>query len=304
MRPRSAWPLPHGASGGTFRDPSTWKRSVGLVASRAEKVETFRALHSAGCFIIPNPWDAAGARMMAGLGFKALATTSSGYAFSRGRKDGANDISRDDSLTYAAQIAAATHLPVTADLEDCYAATADGVAETVRLAAEAGLAGVSIEDRMPDPLHPIRDFDDAVARVAVAAEAARCYNIVLTARADGLGKGTYDLDEAIRRLKRFEALGAEVLYAPGVKDLDGLRTICRSVGSPVNHVLGQGASGLTLAEIADAGVRRISLGGSLARAAGGALLSILSEIATGEFSRLDTAPSWQTLRHPVRDVER
>ncbi|TIV72675.1 MAG: isocitrate lyase/phosphoenolpyruvate mutase family protein [Mesorhizobium sp.] len=225
--------------------------------SRPEKVQAFRTLHAAGCFIIPNPWDVAGARMMAELGFKALATTSSGYAFSRGRKDGANDVSRDESLAYAAEIAASTTLPVTADLEDCYADTPDGVAETIRLAAEAGLAGVSIEDRMPDPSKPVRDFDDAVERVAIAAEAARRHDIVLTARADGIGKGIYDLDEAIRRLKRFQELGADVLYAPGVKDLEGLRRICQSVDAPVNHVLGQGVAGLSFDQIADAGVRRI-----------------------------------------------
>ncbi len=272
------------------------------MTSRSEKVQTFRGLHATGCFIIPNPWDVACARMMAQLGFKALATTSSGYAFSRGRKDGANDVSRDESLAYAAEIAASTTLPVTADLEDCYAGTADGVAETIRLAAEAGLAGVSIEDRMPDPSQPIREFDDAVARVAVAAEAARRHDIVLTARADGIGKGAYDLDEAIRRLQRFEALGADVLYAPGIQNLEGLRRICRSVGAPVNHVLGQGVSGLTFDQIADAGVRRVSLGGSLARAASGALLEILRGIAAGEFSSLETAPSWQSLRHPAQTI--
>ena len=270
------------------------------MTSRSEKVQAFRALHATGCFIIPNPWDIAGARMMTELGFKAVATTSSGYAFSRGRKDGANDVSRDESLTYAAEIVASTTLPVTADLEDCYAGAPDGVAETIRLAAEAGLAGVSIEDRMPDPSKPIRDFDDAVERVAVAAEAARRHDIVLTARADGIGKGVYDLDEAIRRLKRFEALGVDVLYAPGVNDLEGLRRICQSVNAPVNHVLGHGVPGLSFDQIADAGARRISLGGSLARATGGALLTILRGIATGEFRNLETAPSWQTLRNPQK----
>jgi 2-methylisocitrate lyase-like PEP mutase family enzyme len=272
------------------------------MTSRSDKVRAFRALHEAGCFVIPNPWDVAGARMMVALGFAALATTSSGYAFSRGRKDGANEVSRDESLAYAAEIAASTDVPVTADLEDGYEDTPAGVAETVRLAAEAGLAGLSIEDRLPDPDRPIRDFDTAVARVAAAAEAARRYDIVLTARADGLGKGVYDLEEAIRRLKVFESLGAEVVYAPGMPDLESLRTLCRSVRAPVNHVLGQGVAGLSFDQIAQAGVRRISLGGSLARAVGGALLKACQEIATGDFGVLESAPAWNQLRSPGRVI--
>ncbi|MER8993462.1 isocitrate lyase/phosphoenolpyruvate mutase family protein [Mesorhizobium sp. M0678] len=266
--------------------------------SRSKKVEQFRALHKSGCFLMPNPWDVAGARMMASLGFRALATTSSGYAFSKGKKDGAKEVGRDESLAYAAEIAASTIMPVTADLEDCYEDTPEGVAETVRLAAEAGLAGLSIEDRQPNPGQPIRDFDTAVARVAAAVEAARKHDIVLTARADGMGKGVYGLDEAIRRLKAFEALGAEVLYAPGVPDLASLEQICSSVSAPVNHVLGQGVSDLTFDQIAEAGVRRISVGGSLARAAGGALVKICQEIATGKYTALESAPAWNTLRDP------
>ena len=266
--------------------------------SRFDKVERFRSLHKSGCFVMPNPWDVAGARMMAGLGFKALATTSSGYAFSKGRKDGAQEVSRDESLAYAAEIAASVDVPVTADLEDGYEDTPEGVAETVRLAAEAGLAGLSIEDRQPNGDFPIRDFDNAIARVTAAADAARKYNIVLTARADGLGKGAYDLEEAIRRLKMFEVAGAEVLYAPGVPDLASIERLCRSVNAPVNHVIGQGASGLTLDQIAQAGVRRISVGGSLARAAGGALMTICQGISKGDFAALDSAPAWGVLRNP------
>ncbi|MER8489847.1 isocitrate lyase/phosphoenolpyruvate mutase family protein [Mesorhizobium australicum] len=268
------------------------------MVSRSDKVECFRALHKSGCFVVPNPWDIAGARMMVGLGFRALATTSSGYAFSKGRRDGALEVSRDESLTYAAEIAASTDVPVTADLEDGYADTPEGIAETVLLAAKAGLAGLSIEDRQPRSNLPIRDFDDAVARVAAAADAARKHNIVLTARADGLGKGTYGLEQAIRRLKAFETVGAEVVYAPGVPDLASLQRLCRSVSAPVNHVIGQGVSGLTLDQIAQAGVRRVSVGGSLARAAGGALMSICQDIATGDFTALESAPAWGDLRSP------
>lgn len=272
------------------------------MASRSQKVASFRALHRAGCFIIPNPWDIGSATMLAGLGFKALATTSSGYAFSRGKTDGSDEVGRDETLAYAAAIAASTDLPVSADLEDCYAETAAGVAETIRLAAEAGLAGVSIEDRQPDPANRIRGFADAHERVAVAVEAAQKHDVVLTARADGMTGDLYGLDEAIRRLQAYEKLGAEVLYAPGVKDADMLRTICRAVARPVNHVTGLGAPGLTFAQIAEAGVRRISLGGSLARAAGGAFLALATGIANGDLSALDEPPSWGALRKPPKII--
>jgi 2-methylisocitrate lyase-like PEP mutase family enzyme len=271
------------------------------MSTRAEKVRRFRDLHEAGCFIIPNPWDIGGARMMTMLGFKALATTSSGYAFSKGKRDGsagAKDVSRDETLQYAAAIAAATDVPVSADTEDCYAETPEGVAETVRLAAEAGLAGLSIEDRQPNASKPIRDFDDALARVAAAVEAARTYDIVLTARADGLGARAYGLDEGIRRLQAFEKLGADVLYAPALPDVSALRQVCQSVRAPVNHVIGLGAPGLSLQQIAHAGARRISLGGSLAKAMGGALLQTCETIARGDFSDLERGVSWQVLRNP------
>jgi 2-methylisocitrate lyase-like PEP mutase family enzyme len=269
--------------------------------TRADKVRRFRDLHQAGCFIIPNPWDAGGAKMMTMLGFKALATTSSGYAFAKGKRDGsagAKDVSRDETLQYAAAIAAATDVPVSADTEDCYADTPEGVAETVRLAADAGLAGLSIEDRQPNAAKPIRDFDDAVARVAAAVEAARKYDIVLTARADGLGAKAYGLDEAIRRLQAFEKLGADVVYAPALPDVSALRQVCRSVGAPVNHVIGLGAAGLRFQQIADAGVRRISLGGSLAKAMGGVLLQTCETITRGDFSDLERGVSWESLRNP------
>ncbi|MEP9379602.1 isocitrate lyase/phosphoenolpyruvate mutase family protein [Aquabacter sp. CN5-332] len=266
------------------------------MVSREEKVAVFRALHKEGCFIIPNPWDIAAARMLSGLGFKALATTSSGYAFSVGQRDGT--LGAEETLEYAARIAHATDLPVTADLEDGYSKTADGIAEIVRQAAEAGLAGFSIEDRWPGGAEPFRAYDDAVQRVGAAVEAARRHGLVLTARADGLAPGGYDVDEAIRRLRAFEALGAEVVYAPGVPDLASLRRICKSVHAPVNHVIGLGAAGLNLAQIAEAGVRRISVGGTLARAVGGAMLDIGRQVAGGDFSRLETAPGWEALRNP------
>jgi 2-methylisocitrate lyase-like PEP mutase family enzyme len=268
------------------------------MTTRSEKVSRFRDLHRSGCFTIPNPWDVAGARMMAALGFPALATTSSGFAFANGRKDMARDVRREEALQYATTIAAAADVPVTIDSEDCYADTPDGVGETVRLAAEAGLAGLSIEDRQPDPRRPIRDFDDALARVKVAIAAARRHDIVLTVRADGLGARVYDLSEAIRRLKAFEALGADVLYVPALPDLAAIRQVCASVEAPVNHVIGLGAPGLSFHQIADAGVRRISLGGSLAKAMGGMLLQTCRTIARGDFSALNEAPGWDALYNP------
>jgi 2-methylisocitrate lyase-like PEP mutase family enzyme len=166
------------------------------------------------------------------------------------------------------------------------------------LAAEAGLAGLSIEDRQPNSATPIRDFDDACTRVATAVEAARTNDIVLTARADGLGAGVYGLDEAIRRIKAFEALGADVLYVPAVPDLSALQYVCRSVKAPINHVIGLGVSGLNFQQLADAGVRRISLGGSLARTMGGVLLQTCESIARGDFSDLYRGASWQSIKNP------
>jgi 2-methylisocitrate lyase-like PEP mutase family enzyme len=268
------------------------------MVTRSDKVRRFRDLHKSGCFVIPNPWDVGGSQMMTALGFKALATTSSGYAFSKGKQDMARDVGRDETLQYAAAISAATHLPVTADTEDGYADTPEGIVETVRLAAEAGLAGLSIEDRQPNSATPIRDFDDACTRVATAVEAARTNDIVLTARADGLGAGVYGLDEAIRRIKAFEALGADVLYVPAVPDLSALQYVCRSVKAPINHVIGLGVSGLNFQQLADAGVRRISLGGSLARTMGGVLLQTCESIARGDFSDLYRGASWHSIKNP------
>ena len=260
-----------------------------------DKVARFRDLHREGCFIVPNPWDALSARLLAASGFEALATTSSGYAFSTGRQDGAGQLSRDDVLAYAERVAACTDLPVTADLEDGYADTPEGIAETIRLAAEAGLAGVSIEDSWPLGPAPVRDFHSALERVGAASEAARRHDVVLTARADGLLGGHYDLDEAIRRLTAFERTGAEVVYAPGVPSLEALTALCAAVRAPFNHVLGLGASGLSFEQIAGAGVRRISLGGAFTRAACGAIRSVASRVAGGDFSPVDRAPRWDAL---------
>ncbi len=258
--------------------------------SQQEKAEVFAALHAGpDLFVMPNPWDLGSTRILDGLGFKALATTSAGYAFSRGKLDAA--ISRDEMLAHAAEMVSVTDLPVSADLENGYGDSADTVAETVRLAGEAGLVGCSIEDWAPSDDGGIYDFNHTVERVAAAVDAARGlpFPFALTARAENFIRGRPDLDDTIKRLQAFEAAGADVLYAPGLPDLDAIRTVCQSVERPVNVVMGLTGSGLTTAQLAEAGVRRVSLGGALARSALGALFDAASEIQSGSFRFLDRA---------------
>nr|WP_305123390.1 isocitrate lyase/phosphoenolpyruvate mutase family protein [Roseomonas sp. GC11] len=239
--------------------------------SLEKQVARFRALHAApGAFLLPNPWDAGSARLLAGLGFPALATTSAGFAFSLGRRDGA--AGREAILANARAIVAAVAVPVSADLENGFGPAPEDAALTLRLAAEAGLAGGSIEDASGDPARPIYDFHHAVERVAAAAETARALPFVLTARAENFLHGRPDLDDTIRRLQAFAAAGAEVLYAPGLREIGQIRTLCAALaGHPVNVVMGLVGPVFTVAELAEAGVKRISLGGSLARTALGAL---------------------------------
>ena len=240
--------------------------------TQRDKAERFRALHEReGVFIIPNPWDAGSARLLAGLGFEALATTSSGFANSLGRLDG--QVSRDEVLEHGRSLSAATELPVSADLENCFADDPKEAAATILLAAQAGLVGGSIEDYSGDPLNPIYEFDLAVERVHAAAEAAHLldFPFTLTARAENLLHDRHDLDDTIRRLQAFEAAGADVLYAPGLKTLDEVRLVTSALNKPVN-VLAPLMKGVTVAQLAEAGAKRISTGGALARAAFTALL--------------------------------
>jgi 2-methylisocitrate lyase-like PEP mutase family enzyme len=204
-------------------------------------------------------------------------------------------VTRDMTLAHAATIAAATHLPVNADTEDCYGKSAADVAETVRLSAEAGLAGLSIEDRWPGGPKPYRSRNDAIERVGAAVEAARRHNIVLTARADGHLMGWYDLEETITRLQAFEKLGAEVVYAPGLKTIADLTRVCASAKAAVNHLAAPGVKGAKLEDIARAGVRRISTGGGLAKAVGGAMKQMSEEILAGDFATLENAPGWHEI---------
>lgn len=266
----------------------------------SQAVDRFRALHArAGIFVMPNAWDAGTARLLAALGFEAIATTSAGVSFMLGRRDGVGDVERGDILDNARQIVQATSLPVSADLENCFAADPKAAAETIRLAARTGLAGGSIEDQSGDPDDPIYDFGLAVERVQAAAEMARAQPVpfVLTARTENYLNGRPDLKDTIRRLQAFEAAGADVLYAPGLPDLDSIRAVTSSVGKPVNHVMGSWSPGLTLDQLQEAGVKRVSVGGALARAALGAFLRGAREIkANGTFTYVKDAASFNELQ--------
>ena len=264
-----------------------------MKSDQTAKAEAFRTLHERqGAFVIPNPWDAGTARILAALGFEALATTSAGLAFSLGRRDSEAAISREETLANARAIVSATDLPVSADLEDGFGPRPEDVAETIRCAAEMGLVGGSIEDTTADPARPLHDFDLAVERVAAAAEAAHAlsFSFTLTARAENFQFSRPDLDDTIARLRAFEAAGADVLYAPGLPNIAAIRRVCASVSRPVNVVIGLAEQNFTVAELAEAGVKRISLGGTLYRAAFGGFLRAAREIKEhGTFQFVDQA---------------
>jgi 2-methylisocitrate lyase-like PEP mutase family enzyme len=238
--------------------------------TQAEKGRLFRALHERpGLFIMPNPWDAGTARLFESLGFEALATTSLGFASSLGRVDGTLSVTRDELIANCREIASATDLPVNADLENGYADAPEDAAEIIRMAADAGVVGGSIEDATGKADQPLYDFDVAVARVAAAARVAHSlpFPFTLTARAENFLHGRPDLDDTIKRLQAFAAAGADVLYAPGLRDLDTMRKLVAAVNKPVNVVMSMADPGLTAPQLAQAGVKRISVGGALARLA-------------------------------------
>jgi 2-methylisocitrate lyase-like PEP mutase family enzyme len=270
------------------------------VRTRAERAVAFRALHQRpGAFIIPNPWDAGTARLLASLGFEALATTSLGLANALGRADGVAAVSRNEVLDNCRAISDATDLPVNADLENGYAHEPRAAAEMIRLAAEAGVVGGSIEDATGDPTNPIYEFSLAVERVHAAVEVARSLPVpfMLTARAENLLHGRLDLDDTIRRLQAFERVGAEVLYAPGLRDLATIRTVVSSVTRPVNVVATTIDPSITAAQLAEAGVKRISVGGSLSRLALAAFLQGAREMKDrGGFTWLRDTVSSRELR--------
>jgi 2-methylisocitrate lyase-like PEP mutase family enzyme len=250
--------------------------------NQSERAVIFQALHQRKqVFVIGNPWDAGSARILASLKYEALSTTSAGLAFSLGRKDGTAAVSRAEALANAKSIVEATTLPVAADLENGYGHAPEDAAETIRRAAAVGLVGGSIEDATGDEAKPIYEFGHAVERIVAAAEAAKSlgFPFMLVARAENYLHGRADLDDTIRRLQAFEKAGAEVLYAPGLTRPEDIRTVCTSVTRPVNVLMGlKGAPRLTVKDLGDLGVRRISLGSGFSRAALTAFLHAAREV--------------------------
>jgi 2-methylisocitrate lyase-like PEP mutase family enzyme len=264
--------------------------------TQAEKGQIFSELHKrAGALIIPNPWDAGTARLLGDLGFEALATTSAGYAFSAGLPD--NVVDRDKMMAHVTEIVAATDLPVSADLENGFGDSAETVAETIRLAAAAGLAGCSIED-MSRQAHSIYEHEHAVERVRAAAEAARAlpFTFTLTARAENYLVGRPDLGDTIKRLQSYQEAGADVLYAPGLKSREEIAAVVTSVGRPVNVVMGLQGVQLSLADLSAIGVKRISVGSALSRAALGAFLRAAREMRDhGTFTFAEEAANYREI---------
>ena len=247
--------------------------------STADKRRIFRTLHQSGCFVIPNPWNVGSARYLQGLGFKALATTSSGYAHSQGYADGAQ--SRDQVLAHFRELAAETDVPLNADFENGFADDPEGVARNVALCIETGVAGLSIEDSTGDPNVALYDFDLALARVKAARAAIDKAggDVVFTARTEGFIRGRPDLAETIRRLKAFADAGADCLYSPGIKTREQIEATVKAVAPKPVNFLNSGALGFTVSDLAAMGVRRISVGGSLARVAMDAFIKSARAIA-------------------------
>jgi 2-methylisocitrate lyase-like PEP mutase family enzyme len=265
--------------------------------TQAEKGSAFRALHEReSAFIIPNPWDVGTARLLAYLGFEALATTSAGYAFSVGQRD--KTISRDRMMRHVGAIASGSELPVSGDLESGFGDDPETVAETIRLAAEAGLVGGSIEDATNRPSDPIYEHQRAVERVRAAADAARSlpFPFTLTARAENYLVGRPDLKDTIKRLQAYQEAGADVLYAPGLTSKDDIAAVVRSLDRPVNVLVGLQGIQLSLASLSELGVKRVSVGSALSRAALGAFLRAAREMReTGTFTFADDAVSYREI---------
>ncbi len=260
-----------------------------MTGTQKEKAAQFRALHEGpGVFIIPNPWDVGSARLLAGLGFQALATSSAASACALGRRDG--QLTREQALEHARLIVGATDLPVSADLENGFGDSPEAVAETIRLAAQAGLVGCTIEDATRNPQRPLYDESLAVERIAAAAEAAKAlpFSFALTARAHNFLYPSPSLEATIRRLQAFEKAGADVLFAPGLPDLASVRAACAAVSKPFNFMVGIKGKSFSVAELAAVGVKRISLATSLYRAAMTGLLEAAREVKDkGQFTFLE-----------------
>lgn len=251
---------------------------------QADAYARFRALHETGCFVMPNAWDGASAAILKNAGFQALGTSSAAISYALGRHDGAHAVSLADSVANGTLMAGVTGLPINGDLEDGYGPSPENCADTVRAAIAGGLAGLGIEDTTADPAKPIHDFDHAVARMKAAAAAAKG-KILLTGRTDNFLHGRNDLDDTIRRLVAFAELGADVLYAPLLPDMDAVRAVVKAVAPrPVNVLIGTRQGPVPVAELAEAGVRRISLGGRLYAVAMGALDAAAKALAAGDMA--------------------
>jgi len=265
--------------------------------TQADKAARFRALHDGpGAFVIANPWDAGSARVLAALGFQALATSSGAAAGTLGRRDG--QVTRDEALAHAHAIVEACDLPVSADLEKCFADAPDAAAQTIRLAAGVGLVGGSIEDATGDKDKPLYDFGQATERVAAAVAAARSvgFPFTLTARTENFLRGNPSLDDTIKRLQAFEKAGADVLMAPGLPDLAAVRAVCSALSKPVNFMAGIKGKSFTVSQLAEAGVKRISLATSLYRSAMTGLLEAAREVKDkGSFGYLERTVATQDL---------
>ncbi len=274
--------------------------------TQADKGRRFQALHQGpGAFVIPNPWDVGSARLLGGMGFEALATTSAGYAFTLGLCD--NEVGRDPMLAHVAELVAATGLPVSADLENGFGDEPEEVAETIRRAAAAGLVGGSIEDATGDPGQPIYPRDLAVERVRAAAEVVRSlpYPFMLTARAENFLVGRKDLADTIARLQAYQDAGANVLYAPGLTTREEIKAVVGSVDLPVNVIMGLPGVRLGLDELSEIGVRRISVGSSFARAALGGFLRAAREVRErGTFTYGDEAIGYKEVSDLLRAARR
>lgn len=277
------------------------------MTTQAEKGALFKALHQAAePLVLPNPWDAGTAKLCAALGFRALATTSAGTAYVLGRPDAAGAVTRAEALANAKAIAEAVDIPVSADLENCYADAPTDAAATIPLAAGAGLVGCSIEDASGRPGDQIYPFELAVERVKAAVAATRkvAFPFTLAARAENFLHGRHDLDDTIKRLQAYAAAGADVVYAPGLPDREAIRRVLAAVSVPVNILVSKGNADLTVAELKAMGVRRISVGGSLYRAAMQGFLDGAEEIATkGTFTYGGRALPSSEIEHRMRGAK-
>jgi len=268
-------------------------------ASQLAKAQLFKSLHERpGCFVIPNAWNGGTAKLLTAMGFEAIATTSAGLAFSLGRRDGAGDITLEENLANAREIALASSLPVSCDFENGYSNSADGIAQSIALAARAGVVGASIEDATGNAENPIYELKQATERVRVAVEAAGKlpFPFLITARAENFLHGRPDLKDTIRRLQHFQEAGAQVLFAPGLRQKQDIALVVKEVNRPLNVIMGFGNASLTVNELSDIGVRRISVGSALSRAAFGAFIHAAKEIkANGTFTFAENTISYQEL---------